>query len=129
MTDPDSRSLSIQSALNLSCMSFLYQLILQTDNVEGALKICHPDSKLHIYDRNKGWLVVTSAIFALFCLHQRSKLATRCIVIYKTLIISLLTLSPSSSDNLQQVRRWPSTSPLTAVCPQVSTGMNRMTDF
>jgi len=27
---------------------------LLTDNVEGALKICHPDSKLHIYDRNKG---------------------------------------------------------------------------
>jgi hypothetical protein len=24
------------------------------DNVEGSLKICHPDSKLHIYDRSKG---------------------------------------------------------------------------
>jgi hypothetical protein len=27
---------------------------LLADNVEGSLKICHPDSKLHIYDRSKG---------------------------------------------------------------------------
>jgi intraflagellar transport protein 140 len=24
------------------------------DSVEGSLQICHPDSKLHVYDRNKG---------------------------------------------------------------------------
>ena len=27
---------------------------IHTDSIEGSLKICHPDSKLHVYDRNKG---------------------------------------------------------------------------
>lgn len=33
---------------------FLSYKFETSDNVEGSLKICHPDTKLHIYDRNKG---------------------------------------------------------------------------
>lgn len=29
-----------------------------TDHVEGALQVCHPDSKLHVYDRSKGAILV-----------------------------------------------------------------------
>lgn len=44
----------------------MFSLTAFTDTVEGSLKICHPDSKLHIYDRNKGATVTFD-----FAAHRR----------------------------------------------------------
>lgn len=44
-------------------IKYTVYILLPLDNVEGALKICHPDSKLHIYDRNKGKIAVHNIFY------------------------------------------------------------------
>jgi hypothetical protein len=34
------------------------KIAILTDQLEGALKVCHPDSRLHVFDRSKGQLAV-----------------------------------------------------------------------